>query len=361
MLKFLHRILVIISILFGLGLLTCYLSVYISPEKFWFLALFGLSYSFFLIANILFLIYWIIRWKKAFLIPLIAILIGIGHLSNFIQLPLRKTQKTDSQDIKVLSYNVNLFRLYSWSDKKPSNNQIVEFTKLKDADIVCFQEFFVVNGKFSEKMAIKALEMDSHIGYSVKKNNSGYGIATFSKYPIIHRGKIVFENSSNSCIYSDIKIGEDTIRVYNNHLQSLRLKERNLNFLLDQSIDNSITTRVKEIKDISFKFRDAFIKRTQQVNIIADHIKKSPYPVIVCGDFNDSPMSYTYRKMTKNLYDTFKEVGKGIANTYVRFLPSYRIDYILHSKELKAITFSSPRVDFSDHFPVISSFTFSKE
>ncbi len=112
---------------------------------------------------------------------------------------------------------------------------------------------------------------------------------------------------------------------------------------------------VSEIKDISFKFRDALIKRALQVNMITAHIKNCKYPVVVCGDFNDSPFSYTYYELTRNLNDTFKEAGKGLANTYVRFFP-YRIDYILHSNNIEAISFSSPRVDYSDHYPVLGAF-----
>lgn len=356
MLKFLHRTLVVINILFSLGLIISYLSAYINPEKFWILALMGLFYPFFLISNIIFLVYWIIRWKKAFFIPFFAILLGIGNLTNFIQLPFGKIRKEDSLAFKVLSYNVNLFKLYAWSTEKPSFTDIVKFTKISKADIVCFQEFFVNNGKLPENAALQDIGMNSHLGYSVRKNNSAYGVATFSKYPIVNKGEIRFENSFNSCIYSDIKIDDDTIRVFNCHLQSIRLKEKNINFLLDQSV-NTKSSHFKEIKDIFIKLRDAFRMRSKQVKLILDHVKESPYPVIVCGDFNDSPMSYTYTKMTKNLSDSFKEAGKGIANTYSRFLPSYRIDYILHSKEFKTLRFSCPRVNYSDHYPVLGSFT----
>ena len=354
MLKFLHRLLVIICILFAVGLVITYLSVYVNPERVWFLALIGLSYPFLLIINLLFLIYWIIRWKRAFLIPLVAIILGVSQLSNFIQLPLGKKIENTIPDIKILSYNVNLFRLYAWSNSTPSFPKIAKFIKENDIDLVCFQEFYLVDGKLSEKMTQKQLSMNSHIDYIIKTSNTGYGIATFSKFPIINKGEIPFRNTSNACIYTDIKVGFDTIRIYNCHLQSLRLKERNLSFLLNQSHKKEGNT-VSEIKDISFKFRDALKKRAHQVNTIMESVKECRYRVIICGDFNDSPVSYTYHEMTRNMLDAFKEVGKGFANTYVRFLP-YRIDYILYSKDLKAIDFSCPRVDYSDHYPVISSF-----
>ncbi len=357
--KFLHRTLVITCILFAVGLLLSYLSVYINPEKLWVLALIGLSYPILLIINLLFLIYWIIRWKLLFLIPLIAIVCGINHLSNYIQLPFGKKTEVHNPDLKVLSYNINLFRLYAWSKETPTFNKIFVFTKDNNIDIACFQEFYFREGKLNEKMASELLNMYSHIELVIKNNRSGYGIATYSIFPIVNKGDIKFENTSNACIYSDIKIGDDTVRVYNCHLQSLRLKERNLKFLITQDhLDESTT--VDELKDISFKFRDALIKRAHQVNMITEHIKTCKYPVILCGDFNDAPFSYTYHELTQNLFDTFNEAGKGLANTYVRFFP-YRIDYILHSNDIKAISFSSPRVEYSDHYPVIGSYTINKK
>jgi endonuclease/exonuclease/phosphatase family metal-dependent hydrolase len=352
--KFLHRTLVVICILAAVGLLLTYLSVYINPEKYWFLALIGLSYPFMLAINLLFLLYWIIRWKRLYLIPLLSIVLGASHLLNFIQLPFGKKVEESKADFKILSYNVNLFRMYYWSDKSPSFPKIAEFIKESNVDLVCFQEFYISEGKLSEKLTRDLLDMNSHIEYVIKTNTTGYGIATFSKFPIVKKGEIQFENTSNACIYTDIMVGEDTIRIYNCHLQSLRLKERNLSFLLNENHKEDRNT-VSELKDISFKFRDALKKRAQQVNMIVEEVKKCKYPFIICGDFNDSPISYTYNELTYNMHDAFKEVGKGFANTYVRFFP-YRIDYILYNEGLKAVNFSSPRVDFSDHYPVLSSF-----
>lgn len=356
--RFLHRTLVIVCILFAVGLLLSYLSVYINPEKIWILGLVGLSYPFLLAFNVFFLAYWIIRWKRLFLIPLLTILIGANHIFNFVQLPLSNKADTIKPEIKLLSYNVNLFRLYSWSNQSPSFNNIAAFTKKNNANIICLQEYYWGSNKLSENQALALFNMNSHIEYSLHTASKSYGIATFTKFHIVNKGELKFENTSNACIYTDLKIGDDTIRVYNCHLQSIRLRERNLNFLMNQEHHDESST-VSQIKDISFKYRDALKKRAHQVNMLVAHMNKCKYPVIVCGDFNDSPFSYTYHKLTHKLYDTFKEAGKGLANTYVRFFP-YRIDYILHSNHFKGINFSSPRVDYSDHFPVIGSFSIKK-
>lgn len=360
MLKILHKILVSANILFAVALLLTYLSVYINPEKFWGLALFGLAYPFLLVFNLLFIIYWIFRWKKVILISIVAICLGLFHLTSFFQFPFGKKRSTAGADLTILSYNVNLFRLYSWSTEPPTHTDIIKLTKSYNADIACFQEFYTSAGKFSATNARNLLEMNAHIGYIVQKKNSGYGIATFSKYPIVNKGEIKFEKTSNACIYSDIKIGDDTIRVYNNHLQSLRLKERNFSFLINEEFRQE-SNRISELKDISYKYRDALRKRAHQVNLVAEHISKCPYPVIVCGDFNDSPISYTYHTISKNLLDTFREVGIGIANTYMGIIPSYRIDYILHHKAFQALNYSSPRVKYSDHYPVIGYYSWNKK
>jgi endonuclease/exonuclease/phosphatase family metal-dependent hydrolase len=112
---------------------------------------------------------------------------------------------------------------------------------------------------------------------------------------------------------------------------------------------------MEEIKDISFRFRDALKKRAKQVEIVTNHILNSPYPVIVCGDFNDSPISYNYRQMRRNLNDAFIEAGAGVGHTYKGFFPSFRIDYILYNQEFKATSYSSPRIVFSDHYPVVAT------
>ena len=325
------------------------------------LAFFGLAYPFILFANILFIIFWIWKRKKFFIIPLLAILLGWNFMSSIVQIPVRlKKSKAEIQNsIKVLSYNVRLFDLYDWrNESKNTTGEIFDFINSQTPDIICFQEYFTKkNDRLTEIYISNALAYKyfSHINYTIQNTTDNYGIATYSKYPIINKGVIQFENSTNTCIYTDIVIKDDTVRVFNNHLQSIRFNKNNYSFISNsKSMDDN--ERIKEIKDISFRLRDAFIKRAEQAKIVSNHVKNSPYPVFICGDFNDVPVSYTYHIISKDLKDSFKEAGEGIGNTYIGKFPSFRIDYILHSEKIQCKEFDIKKIKLSDHYPVLGEF-----
>jgi len=349
-----YKILKYLNIVFATALLLAYVSVHINPDFFWFLAFFGLAYPVIIVINFLFVIFWITRINKLFLVSLISILIGWNHLNSFIQIPLKKNALNTTSSFTILSYNVRLFNLYNWNNDTKTSDKIFDFINADTIDIVCFQEFFTDTDKLTESQIRNKLNKryHSHIAYSYSNRKYNYGIATYSKYPIVNKGLIKFNNTSNISIYTDILIGTDTIRVFNNHLQSIRFNKKNYSFITNTDGEEPI----KEIKDISSRLKDAFIKRSQQAEILSIHIKNSPYPVFVCGDFNDTPVSYTYQKISDGLNDAFRESGKGIGNTYLGKFPSYRIDYILFSKNIECTRFIIPEIVLSDHYPVLGSF-----
>lgn len=354
-----YKIFKYLNFVFSGALVLSYISVHVNPENFWFLAFFGLAYPVFLFINILYLLFWLIRLNKLFLISLISILIGWNHLDSFIQIPLKNSKvEKISNSINVLSYNVRVFNLYNWNNDTKSSDKIFNFINKNTVDVICFQEFLTNTTTLTEREIKNKLnnKFYSHIAYSNSNRKYNYGIATYSKYPIINRGLIKFNNTSNISIYTDIVIGIDTIRVFNNHLQSIRFNKKNYSFIASNKSSDEEET-IKELRDISTRLKDAFIKRSQQAEILAVHIKNSPYPVFVCGDFNDTPVSYTYQKISKNLNDSFKESGKGIGNTYLGKFPSYRIDYILFSSHFTCNQFSIPEIVLSDHYPVLASFS----
>jgi endonuclease/exonuclease/phosphatase family metal-dependent hydrolase len=357
--KLAGKIILIINIIAALLLLLSYSAPFINPSLIAFPAFLGLAYPFILLINILFLIYWIVRFRKEFFISFVVIIIGWGHLMNLMPINPENRHDINTIDngelISVMSYNVRTFDQYNWNKNSNSVQGIFQIIEDQSPDIICFQEFLTANRPGMRETDLKKNLKDyphNVIYYSLKSGqNSGFGVATFSKFPILKTSRIPFNNSMNQAVYSDIKMGSDTIRIFNIHLQSIRFRENNYAFM--DSLSLKYTNRqLEEVKEIGHRLKDAFVLRAEQSRIIDSYIKDSPYPVIVTGDFNDTPLSFAYRKIKKGLFDAFREVGSGFGNTYAGDLPSFRIDFILYSKELEAIKFSRVKSKYSDHFPV---------
>lgn len=360
--KRLHKILVIISVIFSITYIGAYLSVHISPATFWFVAFLGFIFPYIAIVNLFFVFYWLIRRKKIFIFSLIVFLSGLSYLTDIFQLSFSNNKEEDS--IKFLSYNVRVFNLYDWKHNLSMRDSIIDFIYAENPDILCVQEYFYDE---SHKFPTTEILNDSvhfnyfHDAYTYKSANiHNFGIATFSKYPIVGEGEIRFPETNNICIYTDIKIKDDTIRVYNNHLQSVHFVK--IDYETIDSIGLKIdSTHFSGLKGIFKKLKTSFVKRANQADLISESIKKSPYPVIVCGDFNDTPVSYTYHKLSDNLNDAFCENGTGIGSTYIGRFPFLRIDFILHSKEIITSDFKVYSQKYSDHFPISCSFNLKKD
>lgn len=354
--KYIRKILFWINLLLAAILFLAYMANFINPARLWQIAFFGLAYPVLLLLNLGFIIFWIWHRKMLALLSIFVILSGWSNVGRYFQIRISgKSHKTE-ETLKLLSYNVRVFNQYAGKRDNSRLDSIIEFVNMQSADIVCFQEFYTDNGKQTKSESYIDSTLiglqHKHIHYSHKpRANSNYGLATFSQYPIINKEVLRFENSSNSCLYSDMIIFGDTVRVYNAHLQSISLKKKNYNFV-DSLVFRFNSKRVDEVKDISGRLKNAFIKRAEQVDILSDHIRRSPYPVIVCGDFNDTPVSYTYQKIRDDLHDAFVKAGKGTGNTYRGNFPSFRIDFIFHSKIFRSLNYQTHRIDLSDHYPV---------
>jgi endonuclease/exonuclease/phosphatase family metal-dependent hydrolase len=336
----------------AIGLVLSYISVYINPAKFWVPAFLGLFFLLLLVLNLLLGIVWALLRRKIAWVNLIVILPAILYLPSFIQVG-HKAQEHSAPTIKVMTYNVHLFGRAD-NNKNATLSNFSEYVKKENPDIVCFQEV----ADFDTLVISKAFQQYPHRYYCCSKRASGllHGNGTFSKYPMINTGNFLFPETSNRCIYTDIVARGDTVRVYNNHLQSI-----NLNLELTALRIRKEELRNEELKQVSIKLRTAFVKRAQQVDIISAHIASSPYPTIVCGDFNDTPVSYTYRKMKGKLHDCFTKAGKGIPSTYRGFWPAFRIDYILCAPCFQTVKYQVPRVNYSDHYPVVIELAKQKE
>ncbi len=356
----LKKILLYVNIILAVLLVFSYLSGYISPAKFWPLAFAGLAYPYLLLVNFLFLMFWLFFRKKYLWISLLAIITGWNTMRSFVQIDPgskkpNKEKYLPEQSIKILTFNVRAFNLYDWANNPSAREEIFDFISREDPDVLCLQEYYAEeNGRFTGEDLLKKLSPFKyrHIRYTLgEEQKAHYGIATFSKSPVTGKGSIQFENTLNICIYTDILVAEDTLRIYNNHLQSINLQERNYDFIDSLKLRYN-EDQITEIRDISSRLKKAFQKRAVQVNYISGHIKETHYPVVVVGDFNDTPASYAYRTMSKGLKDAFILSGSGFGRTYHGKFPSFRIDYILHSEALGSCCYERTKLLVSDHFPL---------
>ena len=347
-----------LNYLFGLALVLAYLSSYVNPEQFVFIAFFGLAYPVLLLANILFLLYWLVLGKRYFILPLLLILLGWNHAQRHYQFRGETLDNTDKYSVKVLSYNVkNLSNNNQGVENKLLRDSIFQFLGKERPQILCMQEFLIPSKNFSQ--GLNNLKEETTLP-NVYYDNYGLetqeidGLILLSRYPIINKGSVAIEDDFIFSIFVDLIIKEDTIRVYNTHYESIRFRNEDYKFVSGLTENGLGEQKFSEGSiNIMKKLARAFRKRGMQVEILEKHMQLSPYPIILCGDFNDTPSSYVYRTTSGDLKDAFIESGKGYNNTYAGQLPPLRIDYILCDPQMDIYDYST-HYDFqkSDHYPI---------
>ena len=357
--KFTDRVILILNILAAIAMLTAYLAPVVNPARVFFPALFGLAYPYILMVHLAFICYWLIRLKEEILISVIVTLLGWGHLNNLLPLNLRPSEipvnVAEDRFLKALSYNVRGFDIYHWSEEPEAKKEIFKFLEAQEPHLLCLQEYYTSasSGQTHADISRQLNYLPHNAVYYAADhtNRKGFGIATFSKYPILKKSRIPFNSSFNAAMYTDILFQSDTIRVFNIHLQSIRLQKDNYAFM-DTARLKYNNEQMSEIRAIGSRLKTAFTMRAEQAQVIASYIKDSPHPVVVMGDFNDTPQSYAYRKIKKGLDDSFRKSGRGFGNTYAGELPSFRIDYIMYSPPFLSSEFLRIKTDHSDHYPI---------
>ena len=341
-------------------LLLSHVSSYLNPSVFWVASLVALAYPVLLIVNLVFILYWLLIKSRALFISLFAVLIGYDNLKAQEQVNLFQAQVPPAaQQIRVLSFNARLFDLYQWTGNPRTRHKIFKMVQDEAPDIVSFQEFYTSQKKGRNNLDTMATLQKAkyvHVAYTeTLRNTDHWGIATFSVFPIVHKGKILFnEKTNNLCIFTDLKINEDTVRVYNIHFQSNRFKQEDYEFLGNPAATPSNDEKIAASWNIIQRLRVGAIKRARQVEVVAAHIQNSPHPVIVCGDFNDPPASFTYNKISKGLEDAFVQSGWGVGNTYNGLYSILRIDYLFHDPRFVSSGYCTIRQNLSDHFPIVA-------
>lgn len=349
----------VLIIAFG-ALCISYISIFFNPTKFSFPLFFGLYYIPILAVNILLLIAALLRKSKSVIIPIIAILPSIIFYNLFYKFSSAEPGSENKNSIIIESYNVGTFKSSnSESDRDSCRDSIIKHISNTNPHIACFQEFYVNSKEQIDTLFPKYRYKHTHL--FKLRNGKYFGNVILSKYPIISTGEVSFQKSTNLSIYADIKYRKDTIRVYNNHLESYNVSFTSLIKKFSKTENIQSDTIRNDIKSVHSKMRETFKKRSVQVDEILNNIEKSYYPTIICGDFNDTPMSYTYYKLSKNHKDSFRESGRGFGSTFAPIWPLLRIDYILYPKEFSSVNHITHKIKLSDHYPISTEIIIEKE
>jgi endonuclease/exonuclease/phosphatase family metal-dependent hydrolase len=348
------KIFAYLTIVFNLLLFFSYLAFLSDPTKNSGIAFLGLAYPILVTINLILFFIWFIKRDIFFFPTLILLILGMYHHSRFLQInPKISENNSYNEKIKVMSFNVRLFDLYNWTDNEEVKSKIVQLIKKQKPEIICFQEYFYDNNKefITREIILKELGFEHyHESFTDESNkNSLFGLATFSKFPIINKGSLAFKNDhSNHCMWSDIVCESDTIRVFNTHLGSIRFNNSDYKIIGGKGSPLYSYQKIPK-QDIFNRLKIGFSKRAQQINELVPYLKDSPFKRILCSDLNDTPISYAYNQLSNLFTDSFTKSGFGIGGTYIGKVPFLRIDYIWHDKDLDSFNFKTHQNQLSDH------------
>jgi endonuclease/exonuclease/phosphatase family metal-dependent hydrolase len=339
-------------------LVTCYFSPLADPRQNWILPFTGLAYPYLLLANILFVLAWMLAARYYFLMSLLAILAGWSFLIRIVQWHPGGEALRSGTEFRLLSFNVqNLSLSNIFIDDKKVMQDIFRFISNERPDVLCLQEFASMGTNpdhlLDSLCRLWGLPYHALAQYGSKSARNVFAIVTLSRFPIMNSIQVGQNDTRNYALATDLLNKGDTIRIFNVHLAPIYLKQEDYDFISGSDKDEREEDRFASGSlRILNKFRSAFSRRAVQSESLAGLVSESAYPVIICGDFNDSPFSYTYRQFSVAMTDAFRESGKGFGHTYAGRLPSYRIDYIFLDKRYQCRNFKTYRIRLSDHYPI---------
>ena len=327
-LSFLEKIIYLLNALLATMLLLSFLLPYISPKTVPEFAILSLFVPFLLILNSAFAIYWLVKLKKQFILSLSVLIIGWLFITPFYKISDKNSSL--NSDLKIMSFNVKSFNSFNARKDSINSQSGFDFIKDKNLDVLVIQEYYQ-----SEKTNLS-------FPYKYKKlksASSNYGMAIYSKYKIINTGSLDLKSEGNNIIFADILKEKDTIRIYNVHFESLRIKPNEENFGEENS--------EKLIRRVSKSFK----KQAAQTALFLNHEKQWKGKKIVSGDFNNTAYSWMYNTISKNKKDAFIEAGSGFGKTFKYWFP-LRIDFILTDEKAIVNQFLTFSEEYSDHLPV---------
>ncbi|HIW97324.1 MAG TPA: endonuclease/exonuclease/phosphatase family protein [Candidatus Tidjanibacter gallistercoris] len=359
-------VMLVLTVACTLLLLAAYLARYIDPRRAWVFAFPGLVFPAIYVAELMLCLWWIVRWKKYAVVVAAVLLAGIGAAGRFYRPDLRRHYDEpvpSRSELVVMSYNVMGCNGRFASGGKSTAQLIVDLIDANNVDIVCFQELGGTLAGTGAKSLLPDLKYSKVFPYESEGAKGDYftGLGIFSRYPIVASGLLPAPDSDrNFSMWADIRIQRDTVRVFNNHLNSTYIENDDIDFLSSLKFVSGERTRAR-LSEITGKLRESYMRRAPQAMDVAAQIEASPYPVIVCGDFNDTPASFAYGRIARGLHDAFVERGSGASGTYDRLFNMFRIDYIMVSDGLEVVNYYTFDEVYSDHMPVAAGVELAAE
>lgn len=355
-----RNILTVVTVLAVAALILSYLSTLIHPNTVRVLPLFGLTYWIIFLGNVILLITWFMLKSKMKWIVLTALLMGGTIPFRTFCFGWDDTNEAKSTELKLVSYNVRLFDIYNPIAKTGlrTRSEIFSFLQNQKADVYCLQEFYHSEQltQYNTKDTLIELLSAPHIHTRFSSPDfkaQSFGVAIYSKHKIVRKGEITFsdlDKTYNYCIYVDIVKKSDTFRVYNVHFQSIHFQKDD--YALFNDVESPSGENKSQATKLISKILDAYPIRAKQAKKVLTHIKASPHAVIICGDFNDTPISYTYSLFNQTLVDAYRNTSIGIGATYAGKVPAGRIDYIFHDQSMGSRSFAIQKKKLSDHYGI---------
>ena len=342
---------------------------FLNPGRWWVISLLGLIFPLLLFLVFIFFIFWLFTHSQHWaLLSGIALVIGwqnIHALFAFHPEAGFKVQKPPDS-FRIVTWNVR-----SWDEfitKKAGTSghrsKMMDFLQDQNADLMCFQEFYESHNTKERSPAISYIREQLHFPYyffsrDYRRKDGSFetGVIIFSKFPIRDTVRIPYQesdamHSTESLIAADLDINGKTIRLFTTHLQSVMFQTKDFRDIeIIRNVDDSV---LEASKSIVKKLKRAYALRSNQADLVRRELDKSPYPSIICGDFNDLPNSYTYFHIRGNLQDAFIQKGFGIGRTYIHLSPTLRIDYIMADVQFNVMQCRKFRLPYSDHHPVVA-------
>jgi endonuclease/exonuclease/phosphatase family metal-dependent hydrolase len=335
-----------------------------NPDRYWYFGLFTLAALYLLLFLAGFMVFWMFVKPRLALVSIITLVFCWVPLKQSIRLriPHSFRIKKEPGEIRVMSWNVEHFDILEHKTHPERKQKMIDIINGLRPDIACFQEMVASDSApkainylpdFLQQMGM----YEYHYSYNPKldfDSKHRFGIIIFSKYPVVNRQTISYPPHDYNSIFqcADIVKGTDTVRVFNLHLQSLKFSADNRRYIEDPTLQGEVD--IEKSKSVLAKLKTGFLHRRIQSNRIREEIDKSPYPVIVCGDFNDVPNSYAYHTIGKGLINAFTEKGSWIGNTFAGISPTLRIDNIFADPRMEVLQYTRISKKLSDHFPVIA-------